>query len=274
MATSHNPQTSMLRQLASLMLSVAGESVGMMKRSAPEQALKLKPKDEWRIYLEFLKILFNLADRFSALHLPIKEQPQFMDHLEDAVGEQLKNAMAPALSAGSDPMEIVMAIGKVVSESRELYEPFRFVVTEENKDKEACFGVLADRVAEAMGTVGNGMVTSAAILCTSAAIPAMNALFEGHAADGPTAQETGPRASATQGAWGSTIKLISIMSSIHGEEVETRWGLHPRFRQDLSTKETKELAKLMDRVTQILGTRYATVAFSESWASWHHPGHA
>ncbi len=278
MATSKNPDTLVMRQLASLMLSVASESVSMMKRSAPEQALAQKPREEWRIYLEFLKILFNLADRFSVLHIPIKEQLQFMDSLEDAVADQLKMAMAPALSADSDPMEILITIGKTVSESRELYEPFRFVVTEENKEKEACFGVLAERVAEAMGTAGNGMVTSAAILCTSAVIPAMKSLFEGLAAESQTAEVSGPSdattAAAARAATGNTIKLVSLMSSIHGEEVETRWGLHPQFRGDLTTEETKELSKLMNRVTQLLGERFAAVAFSESWAAWHHPGHA
>ena len=274
MATSQHPYTPVLRQMASLMLSVAGESVSMMKRSAPEQALSLKPRDEWRIYLEFLKILFNLADRFSALHLPIKEQPQFMDSIEDAVADQLKTAMAPVLTADGDPMEIVLTVGNAVSESRQLYEPFRFVVTEDTKEKDACFGLLADRVAEAMGTTGNGMVTSAAILCANAVIPAMTALFEGHRAERPTAQDSGSTAPAAQGAAGNSIKLVSLMSSIHGEEVETHWGLHPQFRRDLSAEESKALSKLMNRVTQILGERYAAVAFSESWASWHHPGHA
>lgn len=55
-----------LRQLAELMLAVSGESVTMMKRNAPEQALKLKRQDEWGIYLEFLKIMFNLTDRLVA----------------------------------------------------------------------------------------------------------------------------------------------------------------------------------------------------------------
>ena len=278
MATSKHPDAVVLRQLASLMMSVASESVSMMKRSAPEQALTLKPRDEWRIYLEFLKILFNLADRFSLLHIPIKEQPQFMDTLEDAVADQLKIAMAPALSADSDPMELVITIGKAVSESRELYEPFRFVVTEENKEKEACFGVLAERVAEAMGTAGNGMVTSAAILCASAVIPVMKSLFEGSTAEVQTAEAREPSdassTTAAPAATGNTIKLVSLMSSIHGEEVESHWGLHPQFKQDLTTEETKELSKLMNRVTQILGERYAAVAFSESWAAWHPPGHA
>jgi hypothetical protein len=30
----------------------------------------------------------------------------------------------------------------------------------------------------------------------------------------------------------------------------------------------------MNRVAKILGERYATVAFSDQWASWHKAGHA
>jgi len=64
------------------------------------------------------------------------------------------------------------------------------------------------------------------------------------------------------------------MSSVSGEEVETRWGLHPKFRADLTPTELQQLNKLLNRVAKILGERYATVAFSEEWASWHKAGHA
>jgi len=67
---------------------------------------------------------------------------------------------------------------------------------------------------------------------------------------------------------------VSLMSTVTGEEVETRWGLHPRFRQDLSPSELQRLTKLLNRVAKILGERYAAVAFSEEWNSWHKAGHA
>src|SRR5881409_1361999 len=107
MAGSHSPFSGLLRDLGSLMVAGAGESVTMVKRSAPEQALKLKKTDEWKLYLEFLKVMFNLADRLSALHVPIREQPQFMDSLEDTVSHQLRTVLEPALSPDSDEMEIV-----------------------------------------------------------------------------------------------------------------------------------------------------------------------
>ncbi len=282
MATSKHPQARILRELASLMLSVAGESVSMVKRSSLDAAAKLKPKDEWGIYLEFLKVMFNFADRCSALYIPVREQPQFMNGLEDAVSGRLKEVMAPMLSSGADPMEIVVTVGNTVAESRNIYERYKFLITEDTKEKEACFAVLGERVAEAMGVAGNGMVASSAVLCITAVIPAMKQLFENLTGVTQPSPETASTpatgsAEATEPittSIGNEIKLISVMASIQGEEVETRWGLHPQFRRDLTPEENKQLTKLMNRATQIVAERYATVAFSEQWASWQNPGHA
>ena len=76
------------------------------------------------------------------------------------------------------------------------------------------------------------------------------------------------------GSMGNEIKLVSVMSMLENEEVETRWGLHPRFRQDLTPDDMRELSRLMNRVTRILGERYAAVAFSPNWAPWQQVGHA
>ena len=70
MSASKGTHQQLLRELAALVIAVAGESVTMIKRSIPEQALKFKPQQEWTIYLEFLKLLFNLADRLAAFSLP------------------------------------------------------------------------------------------------------------------------------------------------------------------------------------------------------------
>ncbi|WP_447973081.1 hypothetical protein [Nitrospira sp. Kam-Ns4a] len=268
-----------LRELASLMVAVAGESVTMVKKSAPEAALKLKKRAEWELYLEFLKVLFNLADRLSAFYVPVQEQPALMDRLEDAVTNQLKNVLAPALGPDSDEMEFLLTVGKAVTESRQTYDRFQFVPTEESKAKDEFFKTFAERIARLMGAAGDGMVLSAATLCASAAIPAMKGLFEeiqgqGQAPGGP-AQAAGastvqPRPSTT----GNEIKLVSVMATVHGEEVETRWGLHPRFKEDLKPGQLQELARLMNRVTRILGERYAAVAFSADWATWQKIGHA
>jgi hypothetical protein len=282
--TSKNPYSEQLRGIAELILAIAGESVTVMKRNAPERALKLKRQDEWGIYLEFLKVMFNLTDRLSALCLPVKDQPQFMDSLEDAVTVQLKNVLEPAFGSGADQTEIMLTIGKAVAESRQTYERYRFLVTENNPVKDEMLNDFGRRVAEAMGIAGDAQVSSAAMLCASAVIPAIKAILAGEtppvAAGDTVATDTiSPPPSSTPileppGPTGTEIKLVSVMSTVAGEEVETRWGLHPRFRQDLPPEDVQQLTKLMNRVAKILGERYASVAFSDEWTSWHKAGHA
>jgi hypothetical protein len=279
MGTANKEYQSQLRQLAELMLAVSGESVTMMKRNAPEQALKLKRQDEWGIYMEFLKVMFNLTDRLSALHIPIKDQLEFMNGLEDAVTQQLKSVLEPAFGNNADQMEIVLTIGNAVAESRRTYEKYKFLVTEDSKTKNEMFRDFGERVAELLGAPGNAQLSSAATLCASAIVPAISAMLQGQA---PPAPATAPKATASaidstndkKGVTGQEIKLVSLMSSVSGEEVETRWGLHPRFRDDLTPTELQQLNKLLNRVAKILGERYATVAFSQEWASWHEAGHA
>jgi len=280
MATTSIPYSEQQRSLADLMLAVAGESVTVMKKNAPEQALKLKRQDEWKLYLEFLKVTFNLADRLSAFHIPIKDQPDFMNGLEDTVTTRLRAVLEPAFSS-VDQNEIMMTISGVVAESRKLYEGYRFSITEESKAKNDMFDAFGGRVADALGVADNPQITSAATLCATAMVPAIIAILKGEQPpeDGPAAS---PAASQTQslasgpqrGQTGNEIKLISVMSDVSGDEIETRWGLHPRFRQDLTTEETQQLTKLMNRVAKVLGERYAAVAFSDEWNSWHKAGHA
>jgi hypothetical protein len=285
--TSKSPYSEQLRGIAELILAVAGESVTVMKRNAPERALKLKRQDEWGIYLEFLKVMFNLTDRLSVLYLPIKEQPQFMDSLEDAVTLQLKNVLEPAFGSGADQTEIMLTVGAAVAESRQTYERYRFLVTENTPVKDEMLKDFGGRVADAMGIAGNAQISSAATLCASAVIPAIKAILAGDAPPAAAVGTAAPVATDTtsapllptatpgpQGPTGTEIKLVSVMSTVAGEEVETRWGLHPRFRQDLPPEDMQQLTKLMNRVAKILGERYASVAFSDEWTSWHKAGHA
>ena len=287
MATAKTEYQQQLRSLAELMLAVSGESVTVMKKNAPAQALKLKRQDEWGLYLEFIKILFNLTDRLSALYLPIKQQPQFMDNLEDAVTLQLKNVLEPAFGSGADQVEIMLTVGTAVAESRQTYERYRFLVTENNPAKDEMLKTFGDRVADTMGIAGNAQVSAAATLCASAAIPAITAILAGDAppvtpaatavpvsTDATSAPPPPTAKPRSLGPTGTEIKLVSVMSTVTGEEVETRWGLHPRFRQDLPPEDMQQVATLMNRVAKILGERYASVAFSDEWTSWHKAGHA
>ena len=282
MTTTKHPYSHRQRSLAELMLGVAGESVTVMKKHAPQEALKLKRQDEWELYLEFIKIIFNLTDRLTAFHVPIKDQPEFMNGLEDAVTSQLKAVLEPAFGSNVDQMEIVLTIGSAVSESRQLYERFRFSIDEESNMKNDMFEAFGRRVADTLGVAGNPQITAAATLCATAVVPAITAILKGDpppdtvgtAAQlvGSTGTSSSPVTSKSQ--TGNEIKLISVMSNVTGEEVETRWGLHPRFRQDLTPEEVQQLTRLMNRVAKVLGERYATVAFSDEWNSWQKAGHA
>ena len=280
MSASQGEHATLLRELAALLIAVSGESVTVVKRSLPEQALKLQSQQEWKIYLEFLKVLFNMADRFAGFYLPLKDRPEFMDSLEDTVTQQLKAVLSPALGPDTDQMEVTVTIGQAVSESRQVYERHAFMLTDESSAKAEYLRLFGERVAEATQAPGNGLVISAATLCANAAIPAMKAAFEGAPHKQPTVS-TAPAAVAhpvgqpTAGeSMGNEIKLVSVMSMLENEEVETRWGLHPRFRQDLTPDDMRELSRLMNRVTRILGERYAAVAFSPNWAPWQQVGHA
>lgn len=280
MSASQGEHATLLRELAALLIAVSGESVTVVKRSLPEQALKLKSQQEWKIYLEFLKVLFNMVDRFAGFYLPLKDRPEFMDSLEDTVTQQLKAVLSPALGPDTDQMEVTVTIGQAVSESRQVYERHAFMLTEESAAKAEYLRLFGERVAEATQAPGNGLVISAATLCANAAIPAMKAAFEGAPHKQPTVS-TAPAAVAhpvgqptAGGSMGTEIKLVSVMSMLENEEVETRWGLHPRFRQDLTPDDMRELSRLMNRVTRILGERYAAVAFSPNWAPWQQVGHA
>ncbi len=278
MAAAKSEYKERLRQLAELMLAVSGESVTMMKRNVPEQALKLKRQDEWGIYLEFIKIMFNLTDRLVALHIPMKDQMEFMNGLEDSVTQQLKRALEPAFGNNVDQMEIVLTIGTTVAESRQTYEKYKFLISEDSKAKNEMFRDFGDKVADALGAAGNAQLSSAATLCASAVVPAISAVLQGQAPPSPETSQTAPLAvgasTEQKKPTGQEIKLVSLMSSVAGEEVETRWGLHPRFREDLTPSELQQLTKLLNRVAKILGERYAAVAFSKDWASWHKAGHA
>ncbi len=264
---------SILKDLANTMLGVARESVAVMKRSNQAQTLSLKRNQEWEIYLEFLRMLFNVVDRLSGFYIPIQDQPEFMNSLEDSVTQQLKTLLAPTLSASEyDDMEVTLAVGKTVSESRQIYENFRFVITDQSKQRDEYFQYFAERVAGKIGTAGNQELTSAALLCGSAVIPAFQKLFddtfkkdspEQQTAEAqPTPQSAGQAtAPLTADAQGSqTIKLVSVLSRVSGEEVETRWGVHPRFQRELKTNEANELAQHLNRVTRILGERFAVIA--------------
>jgi hypothetical protein len=278
MASSANSRTLVVKDLAGLIVAVAGESVTMVKRSVPEQSLKLHKRREWEIYLEFLKLLFDLTDRLSVFHVAIAEQPEFMEALEQTITQQLSAMLEPALGGDGGEMEIHLTISQAVAEGRRQYERFRFSVIEDSGAKDQYLQSFSRRIAALMEAPENGMIVSSATLCVTAAIPAITAVLTGtgiQQAGHEVAQMTAPQPRPTiTGVPNNEIKLLSIVSKVEGEEVETRWGLHPRLRQDLKPEQIKEVTRYMNRVTQIVGQRYATVAFTTEWAPWNRMGHA
>ena len=259
----HEP---ILKDLSNTILDVCRESVTLVKRSDPSVTTNLSQKQEWEIYLEFLKVLFNLVDRISAFHVSIQQQPEFMNSLEDYVSERLKILLAPSLSSAQiDEQEIVVAVGRTVAESREAYESYKFVCSDDSKERNAFFQHVGERVAGRIGAVNNQAIMSTTTLCISAVIPALTALFEGktpepEAQTSPEAQPktTGQSSDPSTGPSGAKmIKLISVVASISGEEFETRWGLLPQFRQDLKPDQVEALTDYMNRVAQIVGDRFA-----------------
>lgn len=268
-----------LRELATTMLDVARESVALIKRSDQKHAIKLTQKQEWDIYLEFLKVMFNLVDRLSAFHIPLQSQPEFMNSLEDAVSERLKTVLAPRLSSAEiDDMEITLSIGQAVAESRQMYERYKFVVGDESKEKDAFFQLVGGRIAAKAGARDNAAITSAAELCARAVIPALTALFQ----DSARGQESPARHASSQPRSALTtpspasqsIKLVSVFARISGEEVETRWGVPPHFQRDLKPDEANDLATHMNRVTRILGERFAILSSKANLEDPTPAGHA
>ncbi len=255
----HEP---ILKDLSNTILDVCRESVTLIKRSDPAVTTSFSQKQEWEIYLEFLKVLFNLADRVSAFHVSIQQQPEFMNSLEDHVSDRLKTLLAPSLSSAQiDEQEIVFAVGRAVAESREIYEPYKFVFSEDSKERNAFFQFVSERVAERAGDVKNQAILSTTTLCISAVIPALTALFEGpppeHEAGTTPAAQPGTGGDSSAPSASKVIKLISVVSSISEEEFETRWGLLPQFRRDLKPDQVTALTDYMNRVARIVGDRFA-----------------
>lgn len=64
---------------------------------------------------------------------------------------------------------------------------------------------------------------------------------------GPGAQGTAP----------NRIQLINVLVVRDGEQVSSQWGIHPQLKQDLAPSEWQELSEHMNRVTAIVGAKFA-----------------
>ena len=141
--------------------------------------------------------------------------------------------LEPAFGSGADQTEIMLTVGAAVAESRQAYERYRFLVTENNPVKDEMLKYFGGRVADTMGIAGNAQVSSAATLCANAVIPAIKAIMAGDeppvavvstaspATDTTSTPPPLPTTPGPQGPAGTEIKLVSVMSP----SPEKKWKL-------------------------------------------------
>jgi len=164
--------------LGELILVIARESVTLVRRQVPKSAPNLDRKQEWEICLEFLKVLFNLADRISTFHVPISEYLQFLDALEDAVIDQMNNAFRQQQGPDYDDTPLKVSVATAFNLGQQFYQPYRFIVTEEGPERDRYFKAFGEAVAEGLGAGGNSTIVTSATMCASSSIAAIKALME------------------------------------------------------------------------------------------------
>ena len=67
-------------------------------------------------------------------------------------------------------------------------------------------------------------------------------------------QPSGPDA---PGGAPTSSQLINVLVMREGELVSSKWGIHPQLKQDLEPSEWQELSEHMNRVTAIVGAKFA-----------------
>jgi hypothetical protein len=164
--------------LAETLLGIAQESVTLVKRQVPAVAAKLSRKQEWEVFIEFLKVMFNVADRIAAFHVPVSEYLRFLDALEDAVIDHMNNAFRQQAGPDYDEIPLKVSIAAAFDIGQKLYQPFQFMITEEGAEKDRYFNKLAEAVATAMTARGNSAIMTAAAMCASTSVTAIKMLME------------------------------------------------------------------------------------------------
>ncbi len=173
--------------MGELMLVIAKESMTLIKRNDPAIASKVSRKQEWEAFIEFLKVLFNLADRVGAFHIPVGEYLQFLDAVEDAVIDQMNNAFRQQAGPGYDETPVKVSISAALDLGQKLYQPYQFMVLEEGKERDRFFQKFGEAVATALGVRGNNTIATTATLCASSSIAAMKSLMESADGNAPSA---------------------------------------------------------------------------------------
>ncbi len=66
-----------------------------------------------------------------------------------------------------------------------------------------------------------------------------------------------PQPSGAQDGAPNSIQLINVLVMREGELVSAKWGIHPQLKKELAPAEWEELSKHMNRVTAIVGAKFA-----------------
>ncbi len=164
--------------LGELMLGISQESVTLLRRQAPAIAGKLDRKKEWEVYIEFLKVLFNMADRVATFYVPINEYLQFLDALEDAVIDQMNNAFRKQAGPAYDDVPVKVSIAAAFDTGQKFYQPHQFMVTEEGPERDRYLKKFGEAVATTMNARGNTTIVTTASMCAGSSIAAIKALLE------------------------------------------------------------------------------------------------
>lgn len=175
--------------LGETVLGIAQESVKLVKGQAPTVAGKLSRKQEWEVFIEFLKVMFNVADRVAAFHVPINEYMQFLDALEDAVIDHMNNAFRKQAGPEYDETPLKLSISAAFDLAQKHYQPFQFMITEENAERDRYFKNFAEAVATTMNARGNSAIMTAAVMCAGSSVTPIKMLLE--SAEGRTPPSPG-----------------------------------------------------------------------------------
>jgi hypothetical protein len=54
-------------------------------------------------------------------------------------------------------------------------------------------------------------------------------------------------------------EILHVVIKRDGKLVNANWGLHPNLKEELKPEELKELTEIMEKVTNIVGKRFAQI---------------
>ncbi len=74
-----------------------------------------------------------------------------------------------------------------------------------------------------------------------------------------TSNEPEQQSSSSQSQKPPETELLNVIVDREGQNVNAKWGLHPKLKEDLRPEEWKELTDLMQKVTSIVGTRFSEI---------------